>query len=120
MDSISKLAELFKKFPGIGVRQSKRFVYFLLSQPNGYLDELSKSILSLKKSVSHCGECFRFFATDGKPEKICPICRNKNRDRSVLMIVEKEADLETIERSSVYKGLYFVLGGAIPLREKSR
>ena len=52
MDSIQKLTELFKHFPGIGPRQAKRFVYFLLTQKGGYTGELSGLISELKKEIS--------------------------------------------------------------------
>ena len=61
MNSIEKLAELFKEFPGIGQRQSKRFVYFLLSKNKDYLNNLSSLITNLTKDISQCEKCFRFF-----------------------------------------------------------
>jgi len=48
MNSIEKLTEIFRKFPGTGPRQAKRFVYFLLSQNKDLLEELSTLILELK------------------------------------------------------------------------
>jgi glutamyl-tRNA reductase len=51
MNSIEKLAELFEKFPGVGKRQAKRFVYFLLRKNSGYSSDLSNAILNLKKPL---------------------------------------------------------------------
>ncbi|MFZ3009192.1 MAG: hypothetical protein WA048_02070, partial [Minisyncoccia bacterium] len=62
MNSIDRLAEIFGKFPGIGPRQAKRFVYFLLSRNNGYTDDLIRSIQDIKKEIIQCGECHRFYA----------------------------------------------------------
>lgn len=111
---IDDLAELFSKFPGIGPRQSRRFVYFLLRQNKGYIEQLSRSLLELKKETAICTECHQFFP-DSAGKKLCRICSNPARDRSTLMIVEKDVDLENVERTSVYNGVYFVLGGTVPL-----
>ncbi len=118
MDIIDKLTEVFKEFPGIGERQAKRFVYFLMSRTPAYSENLSKFILELKKDVAQCKECFRFFILL-KNEKVCDICANANIDSSSLMIVEKDSDLESINKSRVYHGKYFILGGLVPIVEKN-
>ena len=78
MDIIEKLAEIFKEFPGIGERQAKRFVYFLMSRNPAYTENLSSLILDLKKEVAQCKECFRFFILNSKKEKLCDICANSS------------------------------------------
>ncbi len=118
MNSIDRLAEIFGKFPGIGPRQAKRFVYFLLSRNNGYTDDLIRSIQDIKKEIIQCGECHRFYAKNGSSSHLCSICENDTRDHSMLMIVPRDIDLEAIERSGSYKGYYFVLGGSLPILEK--
>lgn len=116
MDPISKLAEYFREFPGIGPRQAKRFVYFLLTRNNSYLDELSRLILEIKKNIKVCTSCFRFFqSNDGS---LCNICNNQNRNQSELMIVSRDNDFEAIEKSKTYDGLYFILGGNIPILDR--
>ena len=119
MDIIDKLAEIFKEFPGIGERQAKRFVYFLMAKNPGYAQNLSELVLELKKEVTQCKECFRFFLLNSKKEKQCEICANPNTDSSTLMIVEKDSDLESIRKSGVYHGKYFILGGLVPVVEKN-
>jgi len=119
MNTIHKLTEYFSKLPGIGPRQSKRFVYFLLSRDNVFLEELSKLIISLKKDVSICRSCFRYFPSNHNTStKICDVCSNKNRDNSVLMIVEKDSDFENVEKTNTYNGFYFILGGTLPILER--
>ncbi len=119
MDSIKKLTELFREFPGIGPRQAKRFVYFLLTRPNSYLSEFSEIVRELKKEIRICSSCFRFFPQDVSSSSQCHICTSKERDHSSLMIVTKDVDLETIEKSHSYNGTYFVLGGTVPILEKN-
>lgn len=119
MDVVDKLTEIFKEFPGIGERQARRFVYFLIYKNPAYSENLRELILDLKKGVAQCKECFRFFIVGNKKEKLCDICANTNIDSSTLMVVEKDSDLESIKKSRVYNGKYFILGGLVPIVEKN-
>lgn len=118
-DALAKLAELFARFPGIGPRQSRRFVYFLLAAPRGTRETLARLVLELGKAVAACAECGRYFAPGASRGARCAICADPSRDRSILMLVEKDIDLENIERSRAWSGAYFVLGGTVPLLEKN-
>lgn len=60
----------------------------------------------------------RFFS-DNKNGTLCDICRDEARDKTKLLIVAKDVDLENIEKSGSYEGLYFVLGGLVPVLEKN-
>ncbi len=120
MDIIDKLTEVFKEFPGIGERQARRFVYFLMFRNGEYSTNLSKLILELKKDISQCKTCFKFFISSTKKAMpICEICAGPNTDISLLMIVEKDSDLESIQKSKTYNGKYFILGGLVPIVEKN-
>ncbi len=119
MDIIDKLSEIFKEFPGIGERQARRFVYFLMSRTPAYSENLSSLITELKKEVTQCKECFRFFILGKQKEKLCDICANANIDSSTLLVVEKDSDLESVRKSRVYNGKYFILGGLVPIVEKN-
>jgi len=119
MDTVEKLTEVFKEFPGIGERQAKRFVYFLMSRNPAYSENLILLIKDLKKEISQCKECFRFFINENNKGKICEICSNSSNDSSLLMIVEKDSDLESVKKSRVYHGKYFILGGLVPIVEKN-
>lgn len=118
MDPLHKLQEYFAEFPGIGPRQAKRFVYFLMTRNAYYLEDIAKLIVEIKKSVRVCASCFRFFQEDRSAGTLCNICANKNRNQEELMIVARDVDFESIEKSHVYNGLYFILGGTIPILEK--
>jgi len=120
MNSIDKLSEIFARFPGIGPRQAKRFVYFLLSRNGDYVGELVRAVQSLKKEIVQCGECMRFFVypEHSRGAKICSICADDTRDSSMLMIVPRDIDFEAVEKSGSYKGFYFILGGVVPILEK--
>ena len=75
--------------------------------------ELAEQIRLLGQSASQCKRCYRWFTKDGKGAE-CNICSNASRDASILFVVEKDADIDNVERSG-YRGLYFVLGGTAPL-----
>ncbi len=108
---IQKLRECFGRFPGIGPRQAQRFVYWLLSENPSFIKELSELLIKLRQDAKQCDKCFRFFAGT---ENICRLCAGQNRDDLRLLVVEKDADLENIEKTGVYNGRYFVLGDIIP------
>ncbi len=119
MDPIQKLSSLFSQFPGIGTRQSRRFVYFLLKQNKSYIKELVRHIEELEGTILECIRCHRYFTKRySEAGPICEICSNTARDKTLLMIVEKDSDLDAIERSSMYNGTYFILGGTLPILEK--
>ncbi len=118
MDSTDKLIELFKEFPGIGPRQAKRFVYFLLTRQNGYAKDLADLIASVRSHVQMCDTCFRFFTRNISGLATCPTCADTRRDSTQLMIVSHDVDFENIERTRVYTGYYFILGGTVPILEK--
>ncbi len=113
MNSIKKLSELFSRFPGIGRRTAGRFVYYLINQPASKIDELVLALQELKNTVKLCKDCFNPFEKDGV---LCEICQSPARAKNMLCVVEKEADLLSIENTGRYKGLYFILGGTLTLR----
>lgn len=117
MNSIDKLTEIFSRFPGIGPRQARRFVYALLARMST-TDELVHALEELKHGVAQCQMCYRFFPQNGSGLKLCSICSDTSRDASLLMIVPRDTDLDAVEKSRSFKGLYFVLGGSLPILEK--
>ena len=117
MDHIEELARALAKLPGIGPRQGKRFVYYLLSAPADERKRLAELVASLGKDVRQCSECLRFY-NGGSTATVCNYCSDKTRDDLLLMIVEKDQDLSAVERAGTYKGRYFVLGGVLTLSGK--
>ena|SRR5258708_3401236 len=103
-----QIAKLFQKLPGVGPRQAARFVLALLDKPDSEIEELGYAISNLKRDIAICHQCFNI--SDGP---LCMVCGNPGRDRTKILVVEKVTDLDSIEKTSLYKGLYHVLGGAI-------
>lgn len=121
MNATDRLTELFMRFPGIGPKQAKRFVYFLLREHSHYKEQLIKALEDLKFTGKQCEKCYRFFGDINTQNEniLCSICNSSSRDDSQLMIVEKELDLDAVEKTASYNGFYFILGGLVPpLTEK--
>ena len=126
MDALNKLMEYFGEFPGIGPRQARRFAYFILTKNPNYTEELARLITEAKKNVHVCGSCFRFYtaykntgAGASGAANLCSICADSTRDHTELMIVARDVDFEAIEKSKTYSGLYFILGGTVPILDKN-
>lgn len=115
MTNLDKLIKHFETFPGIGGRQARRFAFHILRLPEADTSEIADLITNLQSSVIECARCHRYFSKNGGTADMCSICTNQNRDRGKLMVVERDSDIQSIERSGTYDGLYFVLGGTIPL-----
>lgn len=103
-----KLIEFFTKLPGIGPRQATRLVLAMLEWPATELEELSELISEMKSGPTFCKECFNF----AEAEK-CAICASIKRDQTHIAVVEKVTDLESMEKTGAFNGVYHVLGGAI-------
>lgn len=115
MSKLDDLINKFEKFPGIGARQARRFAFYILTLPETDTAELASLIKSLKETVTECVSCQRFFARNGGSTNLCSICDDPNREHTSLLIVERDSDVVAMERSRTYNGLYFVLGGTVPL-----
>ncbi len=113
--TLEKLIAQFERFPGIGARQAKRFAFHILTLPPEDVEELSRLINTLPLSVTECERCHRFFSAHNPNHVRCAVCDDPNRDHTKLMVVERDSDVEALERARVYDGLYFVLGGTVPL-----
>ncbi len=109
-DSLTKLSELLKKLPGIGPRQARRLAFWFVRRDSGWIDSFANALIEARSHIKVCSACKRLHPEDTGNEK-CSICGNDARDKDVIMLVEKDVDLENIERTGAYKGIYFVLGG---------
>lgn len=96
------------KLPGIGKKTALRLALHLLKQKETFTEDLSASLLALRKEVQYCNSCFNI-----SDEPICSICTSQRRDKSIICVVEDIPDVLAIENTSQYQGLYHVLGGVI-------
>lgn len=103
------------KFPGIGRRQARRFAYFIIQSNPGFAQGLANQISGVQKYVRKDPESFQYFYSDDPKQTHSPITLDPSRTSNLLMVVEKDVDIESIEKSHAYHGRYFVLGGLAPL-----
>lgn len=115
---IDEITELIARMPGIGPRQARRIVQFLLRSDAAYKQKLTGAIARISDHISQCTQCFRFDEVNTK--QLCTLCADTQRDTSLLMVVEKDIDIESIEQAGIYNGYYFVLGGLIPLAKQRK
>jgi recombination protein RecR len=107
---IQNLIDEFAKLPSVGPRQAARFVFHLLNQPKEEIEKFGKKLFVLNK-VKYCEFCNRAIEIPASSaSKLCDICKNKNRDRGTICIVEKDTDIESLEKTKRYNGIYYVLG----------
>ncbi|OHB17237.1 MAG: hypothetical protein A2749_00010 [Parcubacteria group bacterium RIFCSPHIGHO2_01_FULL_45_26] len=118
MNIVEQLTELLTCFPGIGPRQAKRFVYFLLQSDNGYVEELVGKIRQLRDTTKQCTLCFKYFIPRTNGGSKCELCQTP-QETTTMLIVEKDVDLENVRKSGAHKGYYFVLGGLLPILEEN-
>ena len=107
-DAIDKLVQEFNKLPGIVPKSAQRLAFYLLRAPEEQTKLLAEAILTLKQKITLCSTCFN--VTESDP---CSLCRNDQRDRSAVCIVEQPQDILALEHTGIYKGMYHVLHGAI-------
>jgi len=106
--ALESLIEELKKMPGIGRKSAERIAFYILEMPSADVLKLSSSIQRVKKELFHCRICNNL-----SDSELCSICRKPSRKRTTICVVENPRDIEAIEKSGVYEGLYYVLWGAI-------
>lgn len=105
---INKLIDELSGLPGIGSKSAQRLAFHLIGMPKDKVNRLARTIVEAKENVRYCKECFTLTDSD-----ICPVCANKKRDHSTIMVVENTRDLAAYEKTGRYEGVYHVLHGAI-------
>jgi recombination protein RecR len=107
-EAVSDLIAELAKLPGIGKKSAERLAYHLLRQPVTEAMKLAEAIRRVKQNVRSCRVCYNLAEDD-----LCGICQDKSRDSKLLCVVEQPRDLNALEQSGAYRGLYHVLLGRI-------
>jgi len=107
-DSLEQLIEEFSRLPGIGRRSAYRLAMHVMKIPREEVENLSSSLLNVKDRVRFCSTCWNF--TERDP---CTICSSPKRDRSLICVVEEPGDVQALEKTNEFPGLYHVLGGSL-------
>lgn len=105
---LAKLINFVAKLPGIGERSAKRLVLNMLKNRQNIMLPLAQMLEDSAKNIVTCAECGNL-----DDSALCSICNDTKRDSNTLCVVENVGDLLAIEKSEIYSGLYFVLGGSV-------
>jgi recombination protein RecR len=103
---INRLIEALRCLPGVGPKSAQRMAYHLLERDREGARRLAGTIADAVERVGHCRQCRTL-----TEEEVCSICSSGSRDRSLMCVVETPADVEAIEASTGFRGVYFVLMG---------
>jgi len=98
----------FASLPGIGRKTAFRLVMNLLKRNSDEVRRFGESLIKLHEEIHYCKICHNISDTE-----ICNICNDKNRDKTLICVVENIQDVLAIENTRQFKGLYHVLGGII-------
>lgn len=108
LEPIERLVRALRRLPGIGEKTATRLAYFLVAAPGDLSRDLASSLERLRREVLLCEACFNL--TEQSP---CPICSDSDRDPGQVCVVEKPADVASIEQTGGFAGRYHVLGGTL-------
>jgi recombination protein RecR len=107
-NQMNRLITELQALPGVGQKSAQRLAFHVINMPEGDVERLAEALVSARKNVRYCRECFTL--TD---DEICPICASPARDHGTIMVVETTRDLAAYEKTGKYNGVYHVLHGAI-------
>lgn len=106
--SLEALIQALRRLPGVGVKSASRMAYHMLQHDREGAQLLAGALQQATTRMRHCELCNTF--TEGE---VCSTCADPQRDQGKLCVVETPADQAAVERTSAYKGLYFVLMGRL-------
>ncbi len=105
-ESINNLKEELAELPSIGPRQAIRLAFYLVGRGENFIKNFAEDIDELRR-VKICERCFFVHQNNGS---LCDICKNPARRKDIIMLVEKETDLISLENTGKFNGRYFILG----------
>ncbi|SEM72263.1 DNA replication and repair protein RecR [Ligilactobacillus sp. WC1T17] len=107
-EPIAKLIDSYLRLPGIGEKTATRLAFFTIDMPKEDVEAFAKALISAQKDLHYCSICGNITQEDP-----CPICADKSRDQSQVIVVEQVKDVMAFEKLREYHGLYHVLHGVL-------
>ena len=105
---IQELIDELGRLPGVGPKSAQRIAFYLLQADEDQAKRLAEVLTEVKERVRFCEQCGNVAEAE-----LCNICRDPRRSKASICVVEESKDVQAIERTREFKGLYHVLGGAI-------
>lgn len=115
--SIQNLIKTFSKLPSIGPRQASRMAFSVIKWPEEEVEKFAQNLIDLKKNIKICKSCFASF--EMSDSDICKICSNPQRLQNIICAVEKEMEMNQIENSGFFKGVYHIIGNVDIMDKKT-
>lgn len=106
--SLQELVDQFKRLPGVGAKSAQRLAFHVLRTPREDAERLCQAIRDVKDRVTYCTTCNNITDTDP-----CLMCGDESRDRRVICVVEEPQNVNVVDRTGGFKGVFHVLMGAI-------
>jgi len=113
--SIQNLIDSLAKLPSIGPRQAARIVFYILKKPE-VAEKIAQDLLNMKKNVRLCKECFLSY--EDKNDELCHICQNTSRKKNIICVLEKELEIDNIEKTGIFQGVYHIVGENLDILKK--
>ena len=107
-EPIARLIEELKKLPGVGAKSAQRFAFHILRSSDDDAAALAEAVRGLKTSLRLCSICNN--VTDIDP---CAYCSSPTRNQRLVCVVEEPTNIEAVERTRGYQGVYHVLHGTL-------
>jgi recombination protein RecR len=107
---VQELVQLFARLPTVGEKTAQRFALFLATREPDTARALGAALADMASAIVPCSRCGNLAERSGDDPALCTICKDTRRDASLLCVVARIQDLLSIERSSAFRGYYFVLG----------
>jgi recombination protein RecR len=105
---LATLIDSLRVLPGVGPKSAARIAYHLLQRNRNGAARLSEALTTALESLHPCQLCNNFSLA-----AVCETCTSPRRDARQLCVVEMPADLNRMEETRAYRGLYFVLMGRL-------
>src|ERR1700712_6089917 len=105
---VQDLIDELGKLPGIGPKSAQRIAFHLLSVEPPDIDRLTAVLTKVRDGVRFCAVCGNVSENER-----CRICSDTRRDPAIVCVGEEPKDIQAVERTREFRGLYHVLGGAL-------
>ena len=108
IDAVEEVIDALGRLPGIGPKSALRITFHLMRLPVEDIELLTSAISLMKEKIRFCDSCFNI-----SEQELCPICKDGQRDKGMLCVVEEPKDIIALEKTAEFRGKYHVLGGSI-------
>ena len=106
--AINKLIKEFNRLPGIGLRTAEKLVFTIFNYNAEEIERLVKSLENIRLQVGYCKNCYNL-----AEDELCEICKDANRDQTIICVVETFKDIVALEKTAEYNGVYHIIQGNI-------